>query len=635
MSSRPVANCPSCGGPVEFRWAGAVQTVCTYCSSILVRHDVDLEAVGKKSSPPPTVSPIRIGTEGRYRDRPFEVVGRIAYEYERGGWNEWHLVFGDGTSGWLSDAQAEYAVSFLAGDAGLLPRANEVKRGQRYRWGGTEYEATTLTRAHYKGVEGELPFEYWDKDEIPFVDFKTEGEARFATLDFSEPEPLLFLGEYVDFAALRLTGLREVEPTRVSGTRALNCPNCGGGVTIRNPEHTLNVVCDSCGSILDAKHPGLQVLQKFRAAQKVQPLIPLGATGKWKGEEYQVLGFQQRTITVEGIAYSWREYLLFNPQHGFRYFTEYDGHWNDVIPLKTVPREVIQGGRPVAILHGETFKHFQKAKARTTYVLGEFPWEVRFGDEAVTSDFIAPPRMLSAETTEGETTWSLGEYTPGQRIWEAFKLPGKPRAPKGVYANQPSPHAPRARAYWRAFGVLAALFVAMFIVRIVLAPAREVFSGGYQYFPGAEGGVVTTDPFTLTGRPAVLEVAVRTDVSNDWVYFNYALINLDTGQATEFGREVSYYHGVEDGESWSEGSMEDEARVPSVPPGRYVLRIEPDGPAPVRYSLRIRRDVPNGFFFLMALLVIVVPPVFASLGAGSFETQRWAESDYAPEEDDD
>ena len=31
-----------------------------------------------------------------FPDRPFRVVGRIAYEYERGFWSEWHLVFADG-----------------------------------------------------------------------------------------------------------------------------------------------------------------------------------------------------------------------------------------------------------------------------------------------------------------------------------------------------------------------------------------------------------------------------------------------------------------------------------------------------------------------------------------------------------
>jgi transcription initiation factor TFIIIB Brf1 subunit/transcription initiation factor TFIIB len=631
--SGPVANCPSCGGPVEFRWAGAVQTVCTYCQSVLVRHDVDLEAVGVKSLPPPVTSPVQLGTRGRYRDRPFEVTGRIAYEYERGGWSEWHLAFGDGSSGWLSDAQAEYAVSFLAPDPGPLPAGGEIRRGQRFTWGGAEYQAAAVTRANYAGVEGELPFEYWDKEQVPFVDLKT-ADGRFATLDYSEPAPLLYLGEYVDFADLRLTGLREAEAQRVAGTRALNCPNCGAGVEILDPEHALNVVCESCSSVLDAKSPSLAVLQTFKAKQKVKPRIPMGAKGTWKGDEYRVLGFQQRTIRVEGTDYSWREYLLFNPRQGYRYFTEYDGHWNDVIPLKTIPEESRAGGRPVARLHRETFKHFQQAEARTSYVLGEFPWEVRFGDKVTTSDFVAPPRMLSAETTEDETTWSLGEYTTGDRVWKAFGLEGNPPAPKGVYANQPSPHRGKVGAYWKAFGVLMGLWFVFLMGRFV-AGGDPLLTESFRYAPGSEDlAVATTPPFELKGRSSALGVDVRTDVSNNWVFFNYALLNQETGRAIEFGREVSYYYGRDGGESWTEGDRSDEVRVPSVPPGRYVLRIEPDGPAPVSYTVKVRNDVPGLGFFLVALLVLALPPVLALLGGAAFETSRWAESDYSSTEDD-
>src|SRR6185436_10131377 len=110
--SQPAANCPNCGAPIRFRWSSAVQTVCEFCHSILVRRDVDLEKVGTVADLPPSSSPIQIATEGVYRKRPFVVIGRILYEYEQGGWNEWHVVFSDSESGWLSDAQAAYAVSF-------------------------------------------------------------------------------------------------------------------------------------------------------------------------------------------------------------------------------------------------------------------------------------------------------------------------------------------------------------------------------------------------------------------------------------------------------------------------------------------------------------------------------------------
>jgi hypothetical protein len=208
MSRR--ANCPNCGAPIEFRWSSAVQTTCPYCRSILVRHDVDLEQVGVVADLPESPSPIQIAAEGIYRNQPFVVVGRILYEYSLGGWNEWHLIFSDGASGWLSDAQADYAVSFLIRRPGKLPSAGVLRRGDRLEFGDVLYEVTTLTRARYRGVEGELPFEYWDKEEVLFADLRA-ADGRFATIDYSAPEPMLFVGEAVEFEQLRLKNLRRFE----------------------------------------------------------------------------------------------------------------------------------------------------------------------------------------------------------------------------------------------------------------------------------------------------------------------------------------------------------------------------------------------------------------------------------------
>jgi hypothetical protein len=204
-----IANCPNCGAPIRFRWSSAVQTVCEFCRSILVRRDLNLEKVGVVADLPENSSPIQIATEGVFQNRPFVVIGRILYEYEQGGWNEWHVVFSDGASGWLSDAQLQYAVSFLVPMQGLPPDAG-LENGQRFTWNNVEYEVTCLTRAHYRGVEGELPFEYWDKTEVLFADLGTRG-LGFATLDYSDPEPLLFLGEAVEFDALGLKNLRQFE----------------------------------------------------------------------------------------------------------------------------------------------------------------------------------------------------------------------------------------------------------------------------------------------------------------------------------------------------------------------------------------------------------------------------------------
>lgn len=208
--SQPTAICPNCGAPIRFRWSSAIQTTCEYCKSILVRHDVNLTKVGQVADLPPDISPIQLGTEGVYRDTGFQVIGRIIYSHDLGAWNEWHLMFSNGSSGWLSDAQAEYAVSFLSNPESPLPGPADIYRGFEYLQQGVRLAVTTLTEANYEGVEGELPFQYWDKERCRFADLRSV-DGRFATIDYTETPPLLFLGEFVEFESLRLVNLKEFE----------------------------------------------------------------------------------------------------------------------------------------------------------------------------------------------------------------------------------------------------------------------------------------------------------------------------------------------------------------------------------------------------------------------------------------
>ena len=206
--TQPTANCPNCGAKITFLWSSSVQTVCEYCKSILVRTDIDLKKVGQVADLPPNSSPIQIGTEGVYNRQAFVAVGRIIYEYDQGTWNEWHLVMNNG-SAWLSDAQDEYVVTFPV-QGRKLPTAGQSQVGQRYTWDNDTYLVTTITKAHYRGVEGELPFQYWDKDDVVFVDLMATS-GKFATIDYSDESPALYLGKAVEFEELNFKNLRKFE----------------------------------------------------------------------------------------------------------------------------------------------------------------------------------------------------------------------------------------------------------------------------------------------------------------------------------------------------------------------------------------------------------------------------------------
>jgi hypothetical protein len=419
----------------------------------------------------------------------------------------------------------------------------------------------------------------------------------------------------------------------VKPVRGLNCPGCGAALTIRTFEHSLSAVCPQCLAVLDTRDRNLRILQgASEKTKRVVLKIPLGKRGKWRDTIYEVVGFQQRTIHVDGEAYSWGEYLLFNPYSGFRYLTEYENHWNDVRTLRALPLPQPGGKKPVAIVDGRKFQHFQTAQAQTTFVLGEFPWRVKVGETVQARDYTSPPFLLSSETTEGETVWSMGEYADGKEIYQAFQVGTPVPPPNGIFANQPNPHR-NARGMWRLFWLFVVLSLAGMMFSCATMSDREIFKGRYRFTPGTPGEASFVTPvFEVTGRPANVELSVRTDLSNNWAYFSFALINDVTGDAYDFGREVSYYFGRDSDGNWSEGDSGDTVYVPAVPAGRYYLRVEPEmapGSRAMDYEIELKRDVPRTVFFWLAILFLSFPPLLYGLRSWSFENKRWQESDYA------
>lgn len=633
----PAGRCPNCGAPVRYRWSSAVQTTCENCRSVIVRHDVDVETIGEIADLPPDASPIQLGTQGSLDGQGFTVVGRIAYQHKQGGWNEWHLAYDNGTSGWLSDAQLEFAVSSLVPPDTPLPAASEVSVGDAVVWGDRHLEVTTITRARYKGVEGELPFAYWGKEVETFVDLRGH-DATFGTIDYSGDEPALFIGRMVSFDELDLRNLRVFEATDASRALAgFNCANCGAAVELRALTYTLSVACTSCGAVISVRNREVMALQKAAARESVHPAIPLGTRGDWAGQPYHVIGFQQRSVTVEGTRYRWDEYVLFNPHHGFRYLTTYNGHWNDVTPVRELPAMTSVGGRAARACGGRIHKHFQHATARTDYVLGEFPWRVQAGEEVEADDYVDPPYMLSGEGTAQERTWSRGVYTDPTQIWQAFQLPGSPPAPEGVFANQPNPHAEKSRVLWRAFRWLAGLLFLLMLGRLATGANEDVFTGVYTYVPGQAESSFVTPTFTMKG-PGTVDVRIAAGITNSWLGYDVALIDLDTGEARNVDAEISYYSGVEGGESWTEGSTSALMTLPRLPAGQYYLRVEPEGPPTspsVPYTITVRRDVPDPTPYLLGIVLLMIRPIWVWFRMRAFELKRDAESDYASSGSDD
>ena len=415
-------------------------------------------------------------------------------------------------------------------------------------------------------------------------------------------------------------------PPAAPKIQTFRCPGCGTPLTVRGMRQTQSIACGSCGSVVDITDENFRIIDTFRSKVTFEPLIPLGTRGKLRGELFEVIGYLRRTITVEGVDYTWSEYLLFNPYKGFRWLSEYNGHWSYIKTTMQIPKRL--NDRAVSYL-GQRFRHFQTADARVSYVLGEFYWRVQVGELCEVADFVSPPLILSMERSETEVTWSVGEYIEPETLWTAFQLKTSIPAKIGIAPNQPSrlvALTPQLWKRWMMFFLVLVLIQGLFL----LASANKlVFQDVFAFHLADREKAKVTPVFELTGRPSNVVIRSKATVDNSWIYLNLALINEETGNGYDFGREISYYHGRDGGESWSEGSPSDEAVLPSVPAGRYYLRIEPEAEASsINYSIRVYRDVPNWTFFFLALGGLLLYPVFYWWRRRTFEYHRWLESDH-------
>lgn len=203
-------SCPSCGAPIEVKSRAALLLVCAYCNSTLMRQEQSLEDIGKMALLQEDGSPLQLGARGEYRGKSFEVVGRIQLDYAAGYWNEWFVVFGDRREGWLGEGQGQYVMTFSFENRQAAPAWKELFVGKAVTLDGQRYTVRELSKARCVAGAGELPFNVTTGYDANLADLEGPGTA-FATLDFSEKPPIIFLGERVEFDELKLTNLRAFE----------------------------------------------------------------------------------------------------------------------------------------------------------------------------------------------------------------------------------------------------------------------------------------------------------------------------------------------------------------------------------------------------------------------------------------
>lgn len=639
------ANCPSCGGPVEFKAGSTIVVVCPFCRSAIARTDRGLEDIGKVAEIVDSQSPLKIGLKGKYKDTRFELTGRAQLKHDLGGtWDEWYATFSNGWVGWLAEAQGRFYLTFYQPlpQGASLPTFAGLQLGQLVPEipNPTPLMVQEKGRATTVAADGEIPYKLVPGEKFEYADLAGKDNA-FASIDYSLDPPWAFVGSQV---ALDEIGLGDAKPVEREARRVsaagVGCPNCGGPLDLIAPDKTERVTCPNCDALLDVNQGNLTYLHALTPPPDQPAFVaPIGAEGTFAGDvKFKIIGAVSRSVTFDGVKYFWHEYLLYDPMIGFRWLVHSDNHWNFVEPVN--PAEVAQdnifAAGSTVDYQGRKYKIFQDAPATVEYVKGEFYWRVEQGETVRAVDYVAAPHMLSMEATADEMNWSAGTYMTNAEVEKAFGITDLPK-PWSIAPNQPF----TGQFYytWGLLPLLGLLVVAVFMIPlsgITSTVHSETLTLSPTTNPTAPQAVFS-QAFELKGRRNV-RISATAPVNNSGADLDVDLVNEQSQEVESVNIPVSYYQGVEDGESWSEGSPSSDATLSSLPAGKYTLRLEgtlDNVQQPLPVSVKVEQGVNRGVNFLCALLVLAIVPILGIIRKFTFEAGRWKDSMFSSSSSDD
>ena len=448
--------------------------------------------------------------------------------------------------------------------------------------------------------------------------------------------------------------------------KALDCPSCGGTIQLRAAGYTVTVACIYCGSLLDVANPDVRLIKEYHEAA-AQLEIPLGTRGTLRGVEWEAIGYVRRS---EDGDYPWEEYLLFNPYHGYRWLITNGRGWSFGEQLTRAPSWT----EGQVALDGESYAPFFTAgRAQVDYVVGEFYWRVKVGEQVATDDYVRPGRMLSREANEQEVSWSLSELLAPKEIGDAFGV-SAPRNPWPPLPHQPSPYRKVLSVGWKI--TLGALLF-LLVVAVLFGGATPLLKQTALLTLDGRENSVTLGPVAVTRPYQLVRIrAVVPSLENAWVDLDYTLVDRANQQAFQAYGVAERYSGRDSDGAWTEGSRGATVKLAAVPRGTYDLVVDYSGnrwgsggtpytppvdvppidldggfqsdpdwsqgggsktapqPAPEEGTHQLEIEVGQGFVFasnfILAALLLFLPLLWFFRKHLKFERARQAESDTGP-----
>ena len=414
------------------------------------------------------------------------------------------------------------------------------------------------------------------------------------------------------------------------------CPHCNYQISYYDRRKSMYFGCPQCGSFFEKGSNGTNVLRTFYEPDREPPSFPIGTKGIVDGKEYILVGYITKKEEDEEVY--WTEYAFYTPgEDWYLMLAEYDGHWMIIRRSESQIYDVKESpdGRQFAYDGGWPYELYLSYVFKVVDAGGEFDWDVLSDEKLVTYEYVNAPNIVVNELRGTIKSWFRARYISPADIMTLFNVKPEMFPPRNNF--NPEVFYPRWNPLIKFTGVLVALLLVINLLLFVIKPGREVYTGTFTCEPDTSSWgackPVITPSFTISG-PGPVYIKMRANqIENNWLALPMALVNDQNGKVYEINKTIEYYHGYDDGDSWSEGSPNQKALVSSVPSGNYHLNIYPeteshDALAGLNFDVGVTQNAFLALNFIMVFLAIITYPVIQFCRKYYFENSKWFAKEY-------
>ena len=339
------------------------------------------------------------------------------------------------------------------------------------------------------------------------------------------------------------------------------CPNCQSINEHQISFSVVEYVCNQCSHLIDVAR---NTSKKKVITNASNIVLDLNSKGIIDGTEYFVVGIVVRRYSE--LIY-WREYFLKDKDNNDAFLSEIDGHW---VFLQPTGKEFIEHGR-YCDHDGKLYRLYETTPSSLFAAKGFFEEKLNF-NVVQYKEYVNGERMVSWEQSGNTRQYLEGRHISKYDVKKLFQPKFMPNY-EGIGIVQPYYFDHKAAVL--ILGIIA-IIIALFQYMFTSPRKNEVVYTDTISFLEVKDSEKKSPSFVLDGISAPLKVELESNVENSWANVEVSLINESNNEVIYTNKDIELYSGIEDGETWYEGSQRTEYNICGVSPGRYHLLIKGD-----------------------------------------------------------